>query len=172
MPSRASIVKREADDHRFGAVELVGVALDAQQRADARPQLGRVERLADEIVGAGLDPADAARGVVERRDEHDRNEPRGRILLDRPTRLEPVDVRHHHVHQDEIGRLGANEPQRFGAVGSRPHGVAVGRQQRFDQPGIARDVIDDQHGAHGCSLFFAGIRLSGSQLVGRRVLKG
>ena len=50
-----------------------------------------------------------------------------RVLLDRPARLESVDVRHHHVHQDEIGRLGSNESQRFGAVAGRPHGVAVGR---------------------------------------------
>jgi hypothetical protein len=28
--------QREAHDHRFGGVEFVGVALDAEQRADAR----------------------------------------------------------------------------------------------------------------------------------------
>ena len=59
-----------------------------------------------------------------------------RVLLDRPARLEPVDVRHHHVHQDEIGRLGSNEAQRFGSVTSRPYGVAVGREQRFEQPAL------------------------------------
>ena len=117
--------------------------LDAEQRADARPELGRVERLADEVVGAGLNPTDAARGVVERRHEHDRNEPRGRILLDRSTGFEAVDVRHHHVHQEEIGRLGSNDPQCFGAVSDRSHGVAVGRKERFDQSGIAGHVIDD-----------------------------
>ena len=68
--------------------------------------------------------------------------------FERAARLEPIDVRHHHVHQDEIGRVGSNESQRLGSVAGRPHNVAVGPQQRFDQPGIARDVIDDQDGPH------------------------
>src|SRR5437016_3946431 len=47
--------QREADDDRFGGVELVGVPFDAQQRANPRAQFVRVERLRYEIVGAGVD---------------------------------------------------------------------------------------------------------------------
>ena len=67
--------QRQAEDHRLGGVEIVGVALDPHQRAHARAQLVRVERLGDEVVGAGLEALDPVLGLMQRGDEHDRDQP-------------------------------------------------------------------------------------------------
>ena len=53
---------------------LVLQRLDAQQRAHAREQLGLVDRLGQEIVGAGLDALDPLLLRIERRDEDDGQE--------------------------------------------------------------------------------------------------
>ena len=53
------------------APHLVLQRLDAQQRAHAREELGLVDRLRQEIVGAGLDALDALLLRIERGDEDD-----------------------------------------------------------------------------------------------------
>jgi hypothetical protein len=63
----------------------------------------RVERLGDEIVGAGFESLDAILGLLKRGDEHDRNQPRPRVGLQRPADVEAVGRRHHHVEQDQVG---------------------------------------------------------------------
>jgi len=67
---------REAENHRVGRFEVVGIALDAYERAHARAELVRVERLADEVVCARVNAADAIARVSQRGHEHDRNQPR------------------------------------------------------------------------------------------------
>ena len=54
------------------APHLVLQRLDAQQRAHAGEELGLVDRLRQEIVGAGLDALDPLLLRIERRDEDDR----------------------------------------------------------------------------------------------------
>ena len=55
--ARAPVPRGELGGLRL---DRVVVALDAQQRAHAGQQLGLVERLGDEVVGAGLDRARAS----------------------------------------------------------------------------------------------------------------
>ncbi len=64
-------------------VHLVVERLDAQQRVHAREQLGLVDRLGQEIVGAGLDALDALLRRVERGDQHDRQHAVRRVGADR-----------------------------------------------------------------------------------------
>jgi hypothetical protein len=51
-----------------------------------------------------------------------------RIGLDSPTGLKPIQSRHHHVEQDDVGLLGLDLRQRLKSVGGRAHGVAFGRE--------------------------------------------
>ena len=51
----------------FGGVEVVGVLLEADERSDPGLQLFAVERLGDEIVGAGAQAADLVVAGVQAR---------------------------------------------------------------------------------------------------------
>ena len=69
------------------------------------------------------------------------------MRLDRPARIEPINVWRHHVNQDEITG-GAREP-RASIRRRRERCVQRARlvRSRDKQPRIARHVVDDQHGA-------------------------
>ena len=51
------------------------VAIQAGQGPESDPELSRIDRLREELVGSGLEPFDAGIPVVERRDEDDRDLP-------------------------------------------------------------------------------------------------
>ena len=138
----------QADDHRFRAVQIVEISLDAQQRSNARPELQRVERLGHEVVSAGVDATQPAGRVVERRDQDHRYQPRGRILFDGPAGLEAVEMRHHDIHQDEIRRLATDGVERFGAISGPPRRMTIRREHRLGQSCAPFDVIDDQNRSH------------------------
>jgi len=48
-----------------------GIGLAARQRADAKHELGKMERLAEIVVGAEAEPGDPIRGCVRRRQHQD-----------------------------------------------------------------------------------------------------
>ena len=48
--------RAQSQNHRFRGFELVGISLQTDEGANARVQLRHIEGLADEIVGAGIDP--------------------------------------------------------------------------------------------------------------------
>ena len=77
--------------------------LGPEQRADARKQQHVVDRLGNEIVGAGLYTPDPVAHRVERRDHDDGNVHQRRIGLESPAHLEAVHARH---HSDILGRAG------------------------------------------------------------------
>ena len=85
-------------------LDRVVVALDAQQRAHPREQLGLLEGLGDEVVGPGLDRGHllllAAGG-----DHHDRQELGGLVGAQRPADLVAVHPGHDDVEQHEVDRL-------------------------------------------------------------------
>ena len=88
------------------AQQLVVERLDAQQRAHAREQLGLAHRLAEEIVGAGVEALGALLGRVERGDEDDRQHRVRRVGADLAADVVAAHAGHHHVEQDEVGLLG------------------------------------------------------------------
>ena len=91
--------------------QFVGHHLQPRQRAHPRDQHDVGDRLGQEIVGAGVKPAHAVGGAVERGDHDHGNEMGGRIRLQAAADLETVHVRHHHVEQDDVA---------FGALGRSP----------------------------------------------------
>ena len=84
----------------------------AQLGADACQQHGKFERLADIVISAGIEPQHRI-GIGGLTGQHDDRvlEP---VLAHDPHRLAPVHVGQAHVHDDEIGRLGAGHLQRLG----------------------------------------------------------
>ncbi len=98
-------------------LERVLQSFDAQHRLHARLELGEIDRLGDVVVGAGLEPFDLALGRVERRLHDDRDEGQGIASFHPPRDLDPVDLGHHDVEQDEIGWRLLDLVQRLRAVG-------------------------------------------------------
>ena len=137
--------EREAHHHRCGGIEIVGQALVAKKRLHTRAQLGRIEGLGEEVVGACLDPLDSGGRVVEACNKHDRYQSRDQPALQLSAGGEPVHARHHHVEQHQVGWFAVNLAQRL-LAGRRPfHHVAVARQEADDERDVFLVVVHDQN---------------------------
>jgi hypothetical protein len=104
-----------------------------QQPADASQEREKVERLEEEIVGAGLedDVLDAHNG----RHHEDGNMRRGGIGSDSPASLSAVRLRHHEVHHHQIGLFGRDFGQRLESVKGLADDVMLAVEvgsQKFD----------------------------------------
>ena len=116
----------------------------AQGPLHAGDKAGRVA-LHDVVVGAGLQRrhgglfADGARQQDERQVEA--------TLADQSQRVQPAEVRHAIVAQDQVPRLrGQGRVQRGGGVHSLgDDGIAAPAQRLFGQQRIILDIVDDQH---------------------------
>ena len=82
--------------------DLVVQLLHAQHRLDARHQRRLVHRLGQIFVGAGFESGDHVLGVGLGGHQDDRHERQARVGLETPRHLDAVDLRHHHVEQDEV----------------------------------------------------------------------
>ena len=100
-------------------------------------------------MGAGLEAADAILGVLQRCDEYHRNEPSRRIPFERQARVEAVDVRHHDVHQDQIGLIARRPIEGCPAIVGEVHFISVPRQKRRDQFAIRLHVVDHEDATGG-----------------------
>jgi hypothetical protein len=88
------------------------VPLDPNQGADPGQQLGLVERLVDEVVGAGFDGADLL--LFPTRSDHNHWQESGRrILADPAANLIPIHSGHQDVQQNQIWVLLAQHVQSF-----------------------------------------------------------
>jgi hypothetical protein len=117
-----------------------------QMRADARQRHGGRDRLGQVIHRTKAEAALLIGGVIERRDEDDRDIPRQGVLAQFAQHLVAVHARHHHIEQDEVGlRVCACHPQRAltGIGGAHP---VVRLQQLPQEEQVLRHVVDDQNG--------------------------
>ena len=114
----------------------------AQDRAHARDELARVERLRHVVVGADLE-ADDLVDVLVARGQHQHRQVAG--LPDALADLDAVDVGQHQVEDDERRLLRLDELQRLGAARGRADVVAGVLQVRGDERRDRRLVLDDQH---------------------------
>ena len=135
----------QREDHLLGAVERVVHGLQPQSRAHARNQLDPVDRLAHEVVGAGLQRQDPVVRVVERGQHHDRQKPSSGPGLDAPADLVAVHARHLHVEQDQVGRLPVDGGKRGKAVLGRPQPAVKIRKEGLDERPVDLAVVDDEH---------------------------
>ena len=99
-----------------------------QGGADARGQLAGPERLQQIVVGAGLEPGDARLLAGARRDEDHGQVPQRRVGADRPQQLQAVQARHHHVGEQQVGRLAPQGGERGHAVADRLDAAGRGEQ--------------------------------------------
>ena len=117
-----------------------------QDRGDPQRQLARLERLAEVIVDADLEPEHTLLELGLGGQHQDRNGGRGLAVgAAHPRREgETVLARHHHVEHDEIEGDVAHRRRRLGRIASRRHAVALGEKIAAEQLADAPIVIDDK----------------------------
>src|SRR5437016_3185001 len=117
------------------------------------------------VVGAEVPAAAWAGAVVERREEDERNFGKTRLGSQRLEHGESVHLRHHHVTEDEIGRIAARQLQADTAVFCSGRGVTFDLQHQHDVVADAGLVLDDEDFLFG----FVGHQLTPAGcLIGRR----
>ncbi len=117
-----------------------------EEIAHAQEQLDLLEGLGDEIARAGLERGSLALARhVGREDEH-RQVGVGPLLFELAEHLDPVEVGHSQIQQDQIGlELGAVSED-LSRVGRAPEiGVAGVREQLFQEAHHGPLVVDDQN---------------------------
>jgi hypothetical protein len=83
--------------------------------------------------------------------------PGGRLARDRAGGLEAVEVRHHHVHQDQVGKLALRGFDAGGAVLCGDRGVAELLDDAGDAGDLRRRIVDDENACHGVPRAFFGL---------------
>jgi len=124
----------EREEERFGRLEIVGEPLEPHQRSHARLQLLRVDRLVEEIIGAGVETGEARLPLLCAADQHHRREARVGAGLEFGADIEPGDPRHHHVEQHEIRTLVTDDVERV-VRGAREADLRVSLDLMFAAPG-------------------------------------
>ena len=110
MPFRVGIFALDAagqrHKHGFGALQFVRVTLQGKQRPNARQELNTIDRLGEKIVRAGLNPRNPILDGRKPCNEHHRSQAALGTALHQPADLQPVQLGHHHVEENQIGVVG------------------------------------------------------------------
>ena len=119
----------------------VGAAA-AQQRVQARGQLGDRERLDEVVVGAGLQAGDAVLDLVARGQDADGDV--DAVGAQAADDADAVEVGHRHVEDDDRRRALRDGVERLVAAGGRRHGEALEAQRALEGLPDGRLVVDDE----------------------------
>ena len=78
-----------------------------------------------------------------------------RVRLEAPAHFDAVDLRHHHVEQDQVGQMLLGGGERLLAVGRLQQFVAVHFQPRDQDVAVGLVVVDDRECAAACAWRYA-----------------
>ena len=118
-----------------------------QVRADARDELGELERLGDEVGGAELEAADLHVDVGRGREDEDAL--LGPAAHDLPEDHEPVDVAHAQVEHDQGVAAVEGGVEAALAAERDVDREALRAQRAPDEARDVRLVVDDEHAPRG-----------------------
>ena len=160
LPQQVELLRRKLDllvadvhltpacvDVQVAVLDRLVLALAAlgrgatEDRADARNELARIERLRQVVVGADLESDDLVDVLVARGQHQDRHVG---VLADALADLDPVDVGKHQVEHDQRRILGRGQCERLRAVRGRLDDVARVLQVERNERGDRALVLDDQ----------------------------
>ena len=128
--------------------QFVRKHLEPHQALDAAEQGNVIDRLGEEIIGAGFQAAHPVFRLVKGGHHDDRNMLRGGIGLDALAHFDAVNARHHHVEKHDVGLGALHRFQRIHAVHGGDDFEIFGRKLGFQQTDIGEDVVDDKNA--GC----------------------
>src|SRR6185312_3042937 len=138
-----------------------------RQRLDLREELLAVDRLDDVVARALAHSPDLVGLLALRRAQDHRDGARLRVAADRARRLEAVQARHHHVHQDEVGLQELGLEDRVLAVVARHHLVARLGEEVVQHVALGGRVVDDQDFLDGHAAFPRGSVVGAARRTGR-----
>ena len=131
-----------------GAQALVAGA-QGEHGAHARVELVAIDRLGEEVVGAGGEALVAHFFLVGGRHHEDRHGVGGVVLAHRLDEFDAVEVGHHVIDDDQVGFVVATPLQAFDGRGEGDD-LGAGRgqlaDQGLDQGEVERCVVDDGNG--------------------------
>ena len=129
--------------------QLVAQPAGAQRRADAGDELGRLDGLADVVVGAATEALGQLAGGGAPGDEDHRDRSRGLVGLHRVEHGEAVEPRHVAVQEDHVGDGVADARERLLAVLGLQHVVAGGDQVVAHHRAHESRVVGHEHAGGG-----------------------
>ena len=129
--------------------ELLHQPLPFEQRADARAQQHRVERLEQVVLRAHFDRAHHAVDLVQRGDDDHRHRPHALVPPHPFQHLKAVHHRHHDVEQHEVEGLRGDAVERDLAVRRLLDGVPLALQPAAEDVAVGGVVVHDQHARAG-----------------------
>ena len=133
----------------LAASQQLPVTAQAGDGAHARAQLDRVERLLDEVIRPGLDAFEPRIPVVQGREHQHGDFREGGAGANPPTHLEPVQLRHHDIQQDQVGHQRARPAQAFCSRTGEGEPVLRVRQEVLQGFADAGVIIHHQDGGDG-----------------------
>jgi hypothetical protein len=121
-----------------------GRAGASQQRLDVRQELGRMGRLGQVVVGAGLKALDFVIHLGLGREHQDRNGGEEGIGAQTASDLKAVEVGHHDVEQDQVGAITGGLAQGLGAVNGRHDRIPPPLEHHAHQLQGVEIIVDDE----------------------------
>ena len=145
-----------------------------EQVGDPQQDLGAVEGLGEEVLGAGgQGPLPDFGGDIGGEDEDGQEPAFGHQALEGLHEGEAVEVRHVQVEQDQVGEGTGAAGDRLVGVGKAVHPADPVVEEAFEQGDVGGQVVDDDHGGVGCRSGGGGRQAEGrSQRVVVWVLAG
>ena len=115
---------------------------------DRLDQLTLVDRLGDVALGALAQAPYAVRFLVLGGDQDDRDMTGGLLARDRARGLEPVQVGHHHVHQDQVRDVLLGRIHTLLTILSGDHFVPLPLDDALEHQELRRRIVHDQDPSH------------------------
>ena len=117
---------------------------EAKGAADAGEQLRPVERLADEVVGAGVEAVDDVLRRAAAGQEEDREVGPCGVTAEPAGDLVPVELGQADVQEDQVGVVLADRAEARLAVGHADNCVSVALEDRLEQRAVGCVVLDHE----------------------------
>ena len=105
-----------------------------------------MKRLDQVIIGARLEADGLVDNIALCREEHDGDATT--LIANRLTKLEPVDVRQHHVKNQKVGALAAQHIQAIDAIVGATTLIALPCHELTDEQAHALVVVNQHHLGH------------------------
>jgi hypothetical protein len=123
--------------------QFIDRKLQPNQRPNASNQRDFVDRLGQEVVGAGFETAHAIGRPVERGQEDNWQVSGFRRDSQSSTHLQTVHAGHFHVEKNDVATALFADGDRIGAVGRGQHLEILDAESRLEQFEVGRDIVDD-----------------------------
>src|SRR5262249_43509252 len=143
---RYAMLERSVPGRELGCLRLhlVVERFGAQDRSHSGHERRLINRFGEILVGTGIESSHDIFAVHLCRHQNDGQEGKSGVALKSAAGLDTVELRHHHVEENEVGTMLLDRSQRLLTVSSLEGLVAMPFQPRHYDIAIHLVVIDDE----------------------------